>query len=62
MVNHKDKLELVLSLGNRYTQFLVHSRDALLRTMKVGGHAATVALLAVLLVLSSTRPTCPQSS
>lgn len=35
MVNHKDKLDLVLSLNNRYTHFLVHSREALLRTMKV---------------------------
>lgn len=37
MANHKDKLELVLSLNNTYTHFLVHSREALLRTMMVHG-------------------------
>lgn len=35
MVDHKDKFELVLSLGNRYTNFLVHSRAALLKVMLV---------------------------
>lgn len=37
MVQHKDKsqLALLLSLNNRYTHFLVHSRDVLLRAMVV---------------------------
>jgi hypothetical protein len=37
MVNHKEKMDLVLSLDNSYTRFLVHSRDVLLKTMKVCG-------------------------
>lgn len=37
MVDHKDSMDLVLSLDNSYTRFLVHSRDVLLKTMKVLG-------------------------
>lgn len=36
-MDHKDSMDLVLSLDNSYTRFLVHSRDVLLKTMKVLG-------------------------
>jgi len=44
VVSHKDKLELVQSLDNRFTRFLVESREALLRAMMVS--AAAVAEIA----------------
>jgi len=44
MVSHKDKLELLQSLDNRFARFLVHSRDALLRVMMVS-FAAVVGMV-----------------